>query len=77
MQPSMNSFTVKTSMTESTALHIKIASFFYANTIPFHAADSKECQDIISALWPRHNRPSRNEIAGKLFNIVADDLTVK
>ena len=65
VQPSMESFSVKTSLTESTALDIKIASFFYANNIPFNAADSKEYQEMISALRPGYKGPSRKEIGGK------------
>lgn len=68
LQKSMDSYSVKTSSSEKEELDMKIASFFYANSIPFNAANSKQYQDMVSSLRPGYRGPSSDQIGGRLLD---------
>ena len=72
IQPSMSSFTVKTSPNLKESLDIKVAKFFYANNIAFNAASSKEYREMIEALRPGYCGPSSEQIGGKILNLVCE-----
>jgi len=67
----MTSFSVKTTADEQRTLDIKIARFFYANNIAFNAANSKDYQEMISALRPGYTGPSMDMISGELLDSVS------
>ena len=72
LQKSMNMYSVKTSSSEKEILDMKMASFFYANNIPFNAANSEQYQQIIIALRPGYTGPSCDQIGGKPLDNISD-----
>ena len=63
---------MKTSSSEKEILDMKMASSFYANNIPFNAANSKQYQQMVSGLRPGYAGPYCDQIGGKLLDKLTD-----
>jgi len=54
--------------------HLTLQFSFYANNIPFNAANSKQYQEMLTALRPGYTGPSSDQIGGKLLDQLNDKI---
>uniref|UniRef100_A0A6P7H6W0 Uncharacterized protein LOC114347821 n=1 Tax=Diabrotica virgifera virgifera TaxID=50390 RepID=A0A6P7H6W0_DIAVI len=73
-QAGIESFVVQTSASEKQKLDIKIAKFFYGCNIAFNIADNKLFKDMICALRPGYDPPSRKKVSGELLDTVYKEI---
>lgn len=71
---SMSTFVIKTSSNEKARLDLEVAKFFYACAIPLNAASKQPFKNMIEALRPGYQPPSRQALSGELLQTCYDEV---
>ena len=71
-QSSMEEYTIKTSDAQKHGLDRLVANFFYANNIPFNAANSTAYKHMMQGLRPGYEGPTAKAIGSHLLDHAAD-----